>query len=147
MDPRTIYYAHPMSWYGTDNERADMQVLRQEWPGVEIINPSAPDIVDEFEAWKQHGQNWLTPMNFFTDLVKNSEALAYRPYRDGKVGAGVAQEILHAHVWGLPIYQLFSGCSAAVCSAPKIMAGSSGDLLWDTLTIAETRARNMRKLL
>jgi hypothetical protein len=145
-EPRSIYYAHPMSWYGTDHEKADMQCIRTEWPGIKIVNPGGETITDQFRAWTA-AHPYIGPMAFFEDVVKNTEALVYRTFRDGKIGAGVAKEILAAHVWGLPIYRLYSGCTAMVCSAPKIIQGSEADLLWGTLTIAETSRRIKHKVL
>lgn len=137
-DPRSIYYAHPMSWYGTDHEKADLQAIRGAFPEAHVINPAK--LTAALVKW-EHENPYVGVMAFFVDVVKNAEALVYRPFSDGKIGAGVAQEILAAHIWGLPIFMLHSGCAAHVCGAPKIMSATSGDLLYDTLTIADTRAR------
>lgn len=141
MEPRSIYYAHPMSWYGTDNEKADLQEIRTRFPGVEVVNPSAAIHGDQASRMYAKGYSSREVMGYFIDLVAEADALVYRPFSDGKIGAGVAQEILTAHIHGKEIFMLHSGCSARVCGAPKIMRATSGDLIWDTLTIDETRAR------
>lgn len=146
-DPRSIYYAHPMSWYGTDHEKADLQEIRLEWPGIEIINPSDPKHVEAAQAIYARGGTSAEVMVYFEDLVAGAEALVYRSFSDGKLGAGVSKEILTAHVNNRPIFRLYSGCTAAICGQPHIISGSEADLLWGTLTIEKTRERIKRGVL
>lgn len=137
----TVYYAHPMSWYGTEPERADLQLLATEFETV--INPGASDVKLAFSHW-QH-----TPMEFFLNLVSTADALVYRTFTDGKIGAGVAQEILHALIHNKAIIRIYSGVCGPVCGAPKLLEhmGKNIDLLYATLTRAETHSRVTRGVL
>ena len=143
----TVYYAHPMSWYGTDAEKADLQLLRLNYDHV--INPSSEEIKQALEHYiKAHGHANI--MQFFADIVHHqADVVAFRPFSDGRIGAGVAREVFEAHIWGKELVRIYSGTCGPVCGAPKLLSMGSGtlDLLWATLTVEETRSRIKRKML
>jgi len=141
----TVYYAHPMSWYGTDNEQADLQLLRLNYDHV--INPSSEEIKARLSDYMRSGQ---PVMELFADIIRNeADVVAFRPFADGMLGAGVAREVFEAHIWGKKIARIYSGTCGPVCSAPKLLEMGNGylDLLWATLTVEETRSRIKRKML
>lgn len=78
-----IYYAHPLSLYDTPQEQRDVKLLH-EGLGFEVVNPNKPE---HQEGYKQYG------MEYFVRLVKTCDALAFRAFPDGKIGAGIAGEI------------------------------------------------------
>lgn len=143
----TVYYAHPMSWYGTDNEQADLQLLRLNYD--KVINPSSEEIKTQLEHYiKAYGRANI--MQFFAELIRDrADVVAFRPFADGRLGAGVAREVFEAHIWGKRLVRIHSGTCGPVCGAPKLLEMGSGalDLLWATLTVEETRSRIKRKML
>lgn len=141
----TVYYAHPMSWYGTDHEKADLQLLRLNYD--KVINPSSDVIKHKLRDWTDRR---LPVMDFFANLIHfDADEVAYRPFSDGMIGAGVAREMFEAHIWGKPLVRIYGGCLGAVCSASKLLAqdGAKPDLLHYTLSVDETRSRIKRGIL
>lgn len=97
----TVYYAHPMSLYGTPQEARDIETLRA--LGFEVVNPGTPE---HQEGCKGPGNG----MDYFRRIIQNEcQALAFRAFPDGKIGAGVAYEIEIARGRELPVFELPSG--------------------------------------
>lgn len=132
--PTTIYYAHPITWYGTDQEAADLDLLNDRFA---VINPGSPATVAHAKKVKKASGSKAV-MEWFTDKVRHADALAYRTFNDGALGAGVAQEILTAIIHGIPIYQLIGPRSS-----PTLIPRDPSyiNLTVRLLTIDETRAR------
>lgn len=78
----TIYYAHPLSLYNTLQEARDVVLLRS--LGFHVINPNAPE---HQEGYKKKG------MSYFFNLANSCDALAFRAFPDGKIGAGIVGEM------------------------------------------------------
>lgn len=142
-----IYYAHPMSWYGTDREKDDLAVIAKSTPvGTEIINPNTPDIVDQVKFSKDAGLSGNDIMVIFLNLVAACDAIAYRTFDDDRMGAGVAAELLHAAVQGKQIFRILD------------LTRDKGPMLFEqsglraafgphVLTITETRDRIRRGIM
>lgn len=98
-----IYYAHPMSWYNTEEEAHDMEYLRQHFPDDKIVNPNSP----WFDAQVRNALIANEPvMKVFTDWIEHNDcAVVVRPFSDGHIGSGVGQEAFTAHLWGKEIYE------------------------------------------
>lgn len=92
---KTIYYAHCMDIYGTDQENEDICMLQD--MGFEVVNPSEPEWA---EGWKRFG------MNFAGNLLANCHALAFRRAKNGKIPGGVAIEIDIAKNSNIPVIEL-----------------------------------------
>lgn len=93
---KKIYYAHPVTHYGTVQESDDIKTL--EAMGFEVVNPNQAGIE---AAYKLHG------FGVFLAMIDNCDALAYRPFMDGSIGAGVAKEIDYAALdKDLPVFEL-----------------------------------------
>lgn len=75
-----LYFAHPVSDYNTPFEIRCLDLLRNDFPGHEIVNPNTPE---HHEAYKQRG------MPYFYELVLTCSTLVGVPYRDGEWGMGV----------------------------------------------------------
>lgn len=106
-----VYYAHPMSWYNTSAEQLDMAVLEAEIAsraGAEngyVINPNTPVFKEKVE---QAIDRDYPVMQVFADAIRNeADVVAFRPFRDGKLGTGVAREVLEARAWGKQVWGLY----------------------------------------
>ena len=96
----TIYYAHPMSWFGTPDEAKDLDYIKQRFSEYTVVNPA------EFKE----GNGGMDLMDYCLSRVRASDALIFRGFvsSGGLVGSGVAREILEAMVNGLPVWRLNS---------------------------------------
>src|SRR5690606_11353674 len=90
-----VYFAHPVSDYGTALQAAVLKELASSWHEVE--NPDSPQ---HQEGYRQHG------MAYFEAIAATCDALAYLRFRDGTIGAGVAKEIAAAARAGRPIFEV-----------------------------------------
>lgn len=79
-----VYYAHPMTLYGTERESEDLAFLAEEFPGSEIVNPNHSD----HQAGCKH-----LGMAYFTELVKTCDGIVAVPFPDGEWGSGVYAEV------------------------------------------------------
>ena len=139
-----IYYAHPMSWYNTDAEKLDVEKLSQYG---EVINPNSK----AFEYMVKLAEANREPvMEIFASYIHNTaDVVAYRPFYDGKLGAGVAREVFEAIIWNKPVWQVFgkqmpNGYGPFVDKHPQLMEGGMypATLQWaDILTVEQTKAR------
>jgi hypothetical protein len=89
------YYARCMAIYGTARERKDEDLIRK--LGYEPIDFKTDDIE---AAAKLHG------MQPFKPLVKSADILFFRGLPDGRISAGVMQEIRWAQESGIPVLEL-----------------------------------------
>ena len=90
-----IYYAHPVSTYGTKQEARDLETLQL--LGVEVLNPNGGNHDKEY---KRQG------MSYFTRIISDCDGLAFRGYADGAIPAGVAQEIVAAQAAEKIVFEL-----------------------------------------
>lgn len=96
-----IYYAHPMSWYDTDKEKEDVDFLAKLG---HLVNPNHPSFEDEVEAAKLRH---FPVMDVFAKFIRDTaDVVAFRRFKDGKIGAGVAREVLEAWIWGKEIWEV-----------------------------------------
>jgi hypothetical protein len=118
-----IYYAHPMSWYGTTGEADDVAALKAQ--GYTVMNPN--DGEGHFEGLVQREKLLAKPdiMRIFREALRSCDGLAYRPltHGPGMITAGVAVEIMEAIVRGLPVFRLSGGCAGQVCSPVYLTEG------------------------
>ncbi len=87
-----IYYAHPVEIYSTIRERKELEIIRRNFPGAEIVNP----------ATFQHSSGWS---HGFLNLVDSCGLVVCSDF-DGFVTAGVAAEVEHVLSQGKPVYRL-----------------------------------------
>lgn len=94
-ETQTAYFAHPITDYGTERETAAIKIIREAGYGVE--NPNKP----------RHQSGYASRgMDYFLDIVRRCDALAFMPFPDGFVGAGVAKEIDAARMRGIPVFEV-----------------------------------------
>lgn len=136
-----IYYAHPMSWYNTNDEALDVAALAKHGT---VVNPNNLDFEYEVQLAKRNKQ---PVMQIFADYINNyADVVAIRTFEDYKLGAGVARELLEALIWGKSVWQLRTigpTGERVVDKNPQLFGGfGSADIEFaDVLTVAETRAR------
>ena len=93
-----VYYAHPMTTYGSEQEQADLELIRVVFgPDAEIINPNHPD--------HQAGCKILG-MTYFTEIVKLCDAVVGRSFEDGEWGSGVYAELAAAGAARKLVYEI-----------------------------------------
>lgn len=99
----TVYFAHAISDYDTDRERAAESALRAQF-GV-VVNPNQQAHRNGYAVYMESVHSY-DPMGFWTNLVRHCDVLAYMPTKDFHIGPGVAREVLEAIVWGKPVFQI-----------------------------------------
>ena len=92
-----VYYAHFKGIYNTLREKKDLDVLRELFQNADIINPNSPEHAG---AYKNDG------MKHFTDIVKSCNCVVFRALPNGKITAGVFQEIKVAKDNHIPVIKL-----------------------------------------
>jgi hypothetical protein len=100
-----VYYSRPISLFNTPQEQRDIEML--EALGFEVIDPNQPELQEQYQT---------EGMQAFLDAQKQADALAYRSFPDGSIGAGVSKEILHAEESGKPVIELPTITSKRVLS-------------------------------
>lgn len=123
MTNQNIYFARPTALYDTPADIRGYSVLIS--AGYRIVDPNSP--LHQF-GYCLNGMAW------FLNLIEDdADALAYMTYPDGSVGAGVAREILEAHLHGLPVFRIVDRELIPETDMPARI-----------LSIAQTRAENLR---
>ena len=90
-----IYYARPLTMYGTKQEARDLELLKA--LGFEVNDPNKSELQ---ERYKTEG------MEVFLQLARESDAVAFRAFQDGKIGAGVCGEVDEEIRMGKPVFEL-----------------------------------------
>lgn len=131
-----MYFAHPITDYGTKRQADAIAALEAYWreerprQPLEIENPDQPHHQAGYAA---HG------MAYFKDVVESCWSLAFMRFPNGAIGAGMGREIRWKLIGGGHVYELFDGRIYHVESPPT-----------PVLTVEETRAliadiRDVRK--
>lgn len=92
---KRLYLAQPVSFYGCARKILTVRRLRK--LGWDVVDPDTPE---HAAAYREFG------MVHFQKVVASCDALAFVPFRNGQIGAGVAREILEAWVGRKPVYRL-----------------------------------------
>lgn len=91
------YYARPISVDGTKQEQRDRGLI---YAMGFVPAPSPDEKVAILEQYK------LVGMVAFRPSVQGSNALFFRAFPDGSIGAGVAKEIKWAEEAGIPVIEI-----------------------------------------
>jgi len=105
------YYAHCKSLYETPQEARDIAMLEK--LGFEVVNPNSKAVREEFERWREtygHDVSY-DPMDFFRGLAAECDVVVFRALPDGRISAGVAEELNAAVGKGVPVLELLRGLS------------------------------------
>ena len=98
-----VYYAHCQAIYGTKQEERDLVLLKS--LGFEVLNPNSPEHIEIAVKMKASGQADRV-MDYFSSLVFQCDAVAFRALPDGAVPAGVSKEIGVATKTNKPVFEL-----------------------------------------
>ncbi len=130
-----IYFAHPVSDYGTVHERACLDAIERAFspPDVEVHvwNPNSPQGARGYRA---------EGMAFFERVIGTCSALVFRGFGDGAVGTGVACEVACALGLGLPVHELVETSTRRLVVVPVVTLPYAR-----VLSVEETRARLGRR--
>jgi hypothetical protein len=89
------YFARPMAMYGNlEDSRCITLINKLGFAVAEITNSRVQ------ADYKTKG------MAVFLEMVEKSDALFFKSFLDGKIGAGVSKEIEHAKKKGIPVLEL-----------------------------------------
>lgn len=122
-----LYFAHPITDYGTERQARAMADLRRFWAEerprqpLEIENPDQPH---HQAGYAEEG------MAYFKKVVEACDMLAFMRFPDGAIGAGVGNEIRWALLGCYAVYELFDGWIYQVQNMPTPI-----------LTVEQTRAK------
>ncbi len=90
-----IYFAHPVSDFGTPFEERVVQSLAV--GGFEVVNPNSPE----------HQAGYAARSFKYTKEVRaGCDICAFLRFPNGKLGTGVASEVADFRKRGLPIYEI-----------------------------------------
>lgn len=99
----TVYYAHCMAIYDTEQEKRDIATL--EALGLTVYNPNNSDVQETVQLMKAQGSTDY--MGFFKDLVYDCDVFAFRGLpMTLTLPGGVAKELEWATQAGKPIIEL-----------------------------------------
>lgn len=111
-----VYYGHCQAIYDTPQEVRDVQTLER--LGFIVVNPNSPEHVAKAKEMKAAGQADKV-MDYFSGLVTECDAMAFRAMPSGAIPAGVAKEIAAAKAAGKPVFELPSSISIRVLSVEQ----------------------------
>lgn len=123
----TVYYAHPIWFYNTDRERADVTIIKQIG---NVLSPNAPEHETAYQARKASGGKGMG--YFLEDVLPTCSACAFRADTDGKISSGVALEVQWFFEHGRPVYEVLDD---------GIVCVKASDLDGRVLSIEDTKAR------
>jgi hypothetical protein len=99
-----LYYMHPVNTYNTPLEHDQLADIRRKFGrDWDVVNPNAPEHQKAYDDLKQKTGNG---MPYFVALADGCQAGVYLPFRDGKIGAGIAAEIRSLVVRGCQVWEL-----------------------------------------
>lgn len=116
---KKIYFAHPITDYGTERQAAAVAYLSEQW---QVVNPDHPGHQAGYAA---------DGMAYFERLAASCDLLAFMRFPDGSIGAGVGKEIDAAKRAGIRwIVEYFAGQIYPVYGDPT-----------PVLSVEDTRAK------
>ncbi len=115
-----IYFGRPINVYGTDLEKKLLAIISKRFSRFDIENPGTPYSVNQTRLWKKITGNGMN--HFFFEMLPKCRAGVFLPFRDGKWGAGIANEAEFLTKKGFPVWQItFDGILSGI-SLVEIMA-------------------------
>jgi hypothetical protein len=93
-----IYFAHPISEYGSKNEARVVEALEKR--GYDVINPNSAVHQAKVKELQAQFNTEANPkaagehvMKYFVDVCDSCDAVAAMPFPNGMFGAGVVKEV------------------------------------------------------
>lgn len=96
-----IYFAHPINTYNTEYEKICISILENN--NISFLNPGTPEQQAKFKIYREKNDNY---MKYFKNLVLSCDGVAYLPFRDGKIGAGIVYESKVSNKKGGILYEI-----------------------------------------
>lgn len=125
-----LYFAHPTSTYETKYEAICISIIKEY--GFNVLNPGEKAQQEDFKRFREN--NPIDYMKYFKFLVNTCNGLAYLPFSDGKIGAGIKYEAEISHKNGGDIYEIDM-------KMRKMFKVSIEHVLNNHLSVDETRQR------
>lgn len=100
-----IYYAHHQWKYNSEEERYELDLIRNFFPLARIFNP-AVDLKTPHKEYKSKEDCEKAVMEECLSTVKNSDILIFSSL-DGCIGTGVYQEVMEALSLGKIIFYIY----------------------------------------
>lgn len=102
--PRSMYYAHCISLYGTNQEAMHLDLIRK--LGFYPVNPSDELFREYVEDARELGHSGSDIMEFFVQVVYRCKFFAFAALPGGAIPAGVRKEIKAATDYQIPIIEI-----------------------------------------
>ncbi len=90
-----IYYAHPICFYGTEQEIKELELIKKNIKESKIVNPADYDEYKDYEDI----------MEYYLDLVRSCDIIVFSNLL-GKVTAGVGKEVNYALSIGKKVFKI-----------------------------------------
>lgn len=98
------YYAHCISDYHTNKSRSHIKYLKQ--LGFEVIDPSSKKYEKCVKKMREEGKTGKQVMDYFVEIVKTCDLLAFAVATTNKISAGVKKEIDTMREMEKPVIQM-----------------------------------------
>jgi nucleoside 2-deoxyribosyltransferase len=99
---KTVYYAHSVHLYNTEQEKRDIILL--ESLGFNVFNPNTEYIQQDIKKLREKSNDSV--MEYFDNVIDVCDILAFRSHLDGKIPSGVGYEIKYALKTGKPVFEI-----------------------------------------
>lgn len=103
-----IYYAHSLHLYDTPQEVRDLYVLRK--LGFQVENPNFPThhhkCAEIRNTYSDYDEGSSKIMEYFTSVIEDCDALAFRAHIDGRIPSGVGMEVRKALELNIPVIEV-----------------------------------------
>lgn len=99
---KLVYYAHPVTDYGTKHETEVVRMLER--AGFVVLNPNNPATDLEYKLAKITDRE--AAMQVFYRMIDRCDVLVFESFEDNMIGSGVWLEIQHAKFRLLPVLEV-----------------------------------------
>ncbi|NOS67782.1 MAG: hypothetical protein HOO67_05475 [Candidatus Peribacteraceae bacterium] len=96
-----IYFAHPVTSYGTPIEQRVLDELRL--IKFQVVNPNTPEHQENYQRLPRE-----QAFEYFLTLARTCDACVFIPFEDGTIGSGVFKELETFFERGLKVYEFYS---------------------------------------
>jgi len=103
MELKKAYYARPISVDNTPQAERDINLIRA--MGFEPY-PVGEDKQKALAEYARLKENSLDPMEAFDKYVRECDAVFFRAFPDGSIGAGVMRELTTAALYTIPVVEI-----------------------------------------
>ena len=110
---KLVYFAHPISHYDKEIEEDCIEFiwsalgsgfLSSQEPEIEIFNPNQLFVQKHVDRLREENGDYF---DFFRDIVKSCDIVVMTSFKDGKIGAGVAEEGTVGAKYGKDVFLIY----------------------------------------